>query len=105
MYEAHTPTSDAGALPWDDLPFDTQAVLSDIPQGSKTSALHVSVVPTPRNGSIVVRGVLANGQRGSVRLDGTIYAARLPFATPVLHIQYLGQTRSVELNLESYVLA
>jgi hypothetical protein len=90
---------------WNEFPFDAQTVLLNIPAGSRTSSLHVSISPSPPTGSVIIHGRLANGETGSVRLSGRIYAAKLPFSDGRLGIQYLGETKSVQLNLESYVLA
>ena len=98
---------DTGARPAaNHFPPDVQTVLLDIPPGSRTSSLHVSgLAVTPPSGSVVIHGRLANGETGSVRLSGKIYAAKLPFSDGKLGVQYLGETKSVHLNLESYVLA
>jgi hypothetical protein len=105
MSEAERKLSGASAADWDDFPFDAQTILPDIPAGAVISALHVSVAPTPPGGSVILRGRPANGRTGSVRLNGRVYAAKLPFADGTIRIQYLGDTKAVHLNLESYVLA
>jgi hypothetical protein len=105
MSATNTLASKAHGSDWDDFPFDIQITLPGIPEKSVTSTLHVSVKPTPLSGSFILRGRLADGRTRSVRLNGTVYAAKLPFADPTLRIQYLDDTSAVQLNLESYVLA
>jgi hypothetical protein len=105
MFTPNNLVDKANGSDWDDFPFDIQTTLSGVPAGTVTSALHVSVKPSPPLGSVIVWGRLADGRTRSVRLDGTIYAAKLPFADPTLRIQYLNDTFSVQLDLESYVPA
>ena len=90
---------------WGTFPFDKEIVLNAIPPETRTSSLHVSVLPYPDHGSIRVLGRMANGGTGSVTLTGKIYAARLPFADRTIRIQYLGDTKGVQVELESFTLA
>jgi hypothetical protein len=87
---------------WGTFPFDKEVVLNAIPQGAKTSVIHISVAPEPADGAVRVLGRMANGGTGCVTLLGNIYAAKLPFADRVIRLQYLGDTSSVGVRLESY---
>jgi hypothetical protein len=90
---------------WASLPFDKEIVLNAVPRGAKTSAIDVSVAPTPPTGAIRILGRLRNGTPGSVTLVGNTAAARLPFADRTIRIQFLGDTSAVQIQLESYALA
>ena len=90
------------AFDWGSFTFDKEVVLNAIPRGMKTSAIHVSVTPTPANGSFRVLGKMANGGTGSITLIGKVYAAKLPFADRTIRIQYLGDTEAVQIELESF---
>jgi len=90
------------AVDWRDYSFDKEVVLNAIPRGMKTSAIHVSVTPTPADGSFRVLGKMANGATGCVTLKGKVYAARLPFVDRTIRIQYLGGTEAVQIALESF---
>jgi hypothetical protein len=90
---------------WGTLPFDKEIVLNAVPRGARTSALNISVAPTPPNGAIRVSGRMRDGGAGSVTLTGTIDKATLPFADRTIRIAYLGETNDVQVRLESYALA
>lgn len=90
------------ALDWGSFPFDREVVLAAIPDGEQTSVIHVSVAPEPADGGVRILGRMTNGGTGCVTLFGCVYAAKLPFADRVLRIQYLGETRAVDLELASY---
>jgi hypothetical protein len=90
---------------WGNFPFDKEIVLNAIPPRARTSAMHVSVSPSPEYGAIRVLGRMANGGTGCVTLTGRIFAARLPFADRTIRIQYLGDTSAVQVELESFALA
>jgi hypothetical protein len=87
-------------LHWDAFPFDEEITFATIPDGAKTSAMYVSV--TAERGGVRILGRMANGGIGSVTFSGKVYAAKLPFADRVVRLQYLGNTRSVGLELTSY---
>ena len=89
-------------LDWGNFPFDKEVILTAIPDGERTTSIHVSVAPEPADGGVCILGRMTNGGTGSVTLFGRVYAAKLPFADRVLRVQYLGGTRSVDLELASY---
>jgi hypothetical protein len=45
---------------------------------------------------------MPDGSTGSVTFFGEILAARVPFADRVIRLQYLGNTRTVGVELTSY---
>jgi hypothetical protein len=90
---------------WFALPFDKEIVLNAIPRGARTSALRLSVAPTPSNGALRIMGKLHNGKPGSITLVGASESVPLPFSDRTIRIQYIGDTSAVQVQLESYALA
>ena len=88
---------------WETFRFDREVTFPDIPSGLRTAALHVSVAPVPSDGGVRILGRMANGGTGSITLRGTVFAAKLPFADRVIRLQFLGDTRAVDVALTSYV--
>src|ERR1700756_5202012 len=88
---------------WDIFPFDQEVTLVGIPSGEKISALHLSIMPKPDcGGGVRVLGRMPDGSTGSVTFFGNVYAAQLPFADRTIRLQYLGNTRTVGVELTSY---
>jgi len=90
------------AFDWDVSPFDEEVTLAAIPHGAKISAMHLSVTPQPGGGGVRILGRMRDGGTGSVTIFGSVYAAKLPFADRVIRMQYLGDTRTVGVELTSY---
>jgi hypothetical protein len=103
--EAELADSDGARHVWGSLPFDKEIVLNAVPRGARTSALHISVSPTPAHGAVRVSGRMRDGAAASVTLTGGDQAAKLPFTDRTIRIQYLGDTNDVQVRLESYALA
>ena len=95
-------STDKVASDWASFSFDKEMVLNAIPKGMKTSAIHISVTPTPADGAVRVLGRMANGGTGSVTLCGQVFAAKLPFVDRTLRFQYLGETQGVQIELDSF---
>jgi hypothetical protein len=95
-------SSDIGA-DWATFPFDEEVTFDSIPADLRTSAIHVSIVPEPAEGGVRILGRMPNGCVGSVTLLGKVLAAKLPFVDRVVRLQYLAGTRSVAVELTSYV--
>lgn len=95
-------SDDDRTLLWGAFPFDEEITFATIPDGAKTSAMYVSITTEPSQGGVKILGRMANGGIGSVTVSGQVYAAKLPFADRVVRLQYLGNTRSVGLELTSY---
>ena len=94
--------TDKAASDWASFTFDKEMVLNAIPLGMKTSAIHISVKPTPADGAVRVLGRMANGGTGSVTLTGEVIAAKLPFVDRTIRFQFLGQTEAVQVELDSF---
>jgi hypothetical protein len=45
---------------------------------------------------------MPDGSTGSVTFFGDVYAAKVPFADRTIRLQYLGNTRTVGVELTSY---
>ena|ERR1700761_4529092 len=90
------------AFDWDIFPFDEEVTLAGIPNGEKISALHLSIMPKPGFGGVRILGRMPDGSTGSVTFFGDVYAAKLPFADRTIRLQYLGNTRTVGVELTSY---
>jgi hypothetical protein len=87
---------------WEISPFDEEVTLAQIPSGEKISAMNLSLRPRPGNGGVRILGRMPDGSTGSVTFFGEILAARVPFADRVIRLQYLGNTRTVGVELTSY---
>jgi hypothetical protein len=90
------------AFDWEISPFDEEVTLAAIPSGEKISAMHLSLTPQPGHGGVRILGRMPDGSTGSVTFFGNVYAAKLPFADRVIRLQYLGNTRTVGIELTSY---
>src|SRR5260221_12691376 len=90
------------AFDWSIFPFDKEVILDTIPDGERTSVIHISVAPEPADGGVRILGRMANGGTGCVTLYGNVYAAKLPFADRVIRLQYFGDTRAVGAGLSGY---
>jgi len=90
------------AFDWDIFPFDEEVTLAGIPNDEKISGIHLSIMPQPGFGGVRILGRMPDGSTGSVTFFGNVYAAKLPFADRVIRLQYLGNTRTVGVELTSY---
>jgi hypothetical protein len=87
---------------WDIFPFDEEVTLAGIPNDEKISEIHLSIMPQPGFGGVRILGRMPDGSTGSVTFFGNVYAAKLPFADRTIRLQYLGNTRTVGVELTSY---
>jgi hypothetical protein len=90
------------AVDWDIFPFDQEVTLTGIPSGEKISAMHLSIMPQPGFGGVRILGRMADGSTGAVTFFGNVYAAKVPFSDRTIRLQYLGNTRTVGVELTSY---
>jgi hypothetical protein len=90
------------AFDWEISPFDEEVTLAAIPGGEAISAIHLSITPKPIHGGVRILGRMRDGGTGSVTFFGNVLAAKLPFADRVIRLQYLGDTRTVGVELTSY---
>src|SRR5271167_3358895 len=99
---AHMSGDSHPAFDWNISPFDEEVTLAEIPSDTIISAMHLSIKPKPGFGGVRILGRMRDGSTGSVTFFGDVYAAKLPFADRVIRLQYLGNTRSVGVELTSY---
>jgi hypothetical protein len=91
------------AFDWDIFPFDEELTLSGIPRDQKISAMHLSIMPQPDcGGGVRILGRMPDGSTGSVTFFGNVFAAKVPFSDRTIRLQYLGNTRTVGVELTSF---